>query len=124
MDAKTRANFINSVAGGQNIPCPNCNALNEPDSKFCAICGKPLVKKTEEAAATDSKPEDKAVPNQAVPFQPIQKEASPVKKEVVQEPVKKPVQRVVYQEPESVFAEGLPSWDVEPPQVMVRRKRK
>lgn len=28
----------------------------------------------------------------------------------------------IYKEPESVFANGLPSWDIIPPQIMVRRK--
>lgn len=28
----------------------------------------------------------------------------------------------MYEEPESVFASGLPSWDILPPQIMVRRK--
>ena len=28
----------------------------------------------------------------------------------------------IYKEPESVFASGLPSWDILPPQIMVRRK--
>ena len=27
------------------------------------------------------------------------------------------------EEPVSVFAEGLPSWDIVPPQLLVRRKR-
>ena len=30
--------------------------------------------------------------------------------------------KVKYVEPESVFAQGLPSWSIEPPQVMVRRR--
>ena len=25
---------------------------------------------------------------------------------------------------DSIFAEGLPSWDIEPPQVLVRRKKR
>ena len=29
----------------------------------------------------------------------------------------------VTEEPMSVFAEGLPSWDIVPPQLLVRRKR-
>ena len=104
MDAKARANFINSVAGGQKIPCPKCNYLNESDSRFCAVCGTSLEKKEAE-----------------IPFAPIQKEEP--KKEPVKEPVKMVVPQVVEEE-KSVFAEGLPSWDIEPPQIMVRRKRK
>ncbi len=29
----------------------------------------------------------------------------------------------IIEEPMSVFAEGLPSWDIVPPQLLVRRKR-
>lgn len=29
----------------------------------------------------------------------------------------------LYGDTKSIFAEGLPDWDIEPPQVMVRRKR-
>ena len=36
--------------------------------------------------------------------------------------VVKPVNN--YVEPESVFAQGLPEWSVEPPQVVVRRRKK
>ena len=109
MDAKSRANFINSIASGQNIPCPKCNTLNEADSKFCASCGTPLEKKTE---------------NTNVPFAPVKKVEEEKKVVDNKEPVKKVAPIQEYEESESVFAEGLPSWDIEPPQVMVRRKRK
>lgn len=42
MDAKARANFINSIGSGQKIPCPSCGSLNETDDAFCSICGTPL----------------------------------------------------------------------------------
>lgn len=100
MDAKSRANFINSVAGGQKIPCPKCNTLNESDSRFCITCGVPIG----QAEAPAQKPEKaKTVqPSAAKPF---------VK---VEEPA----------EESSIFAEGLPAWDIVPPQVMVRRKKR
>lgn len=101
MDAKSRANFINSVASGQNVPCPKCNTLNEADSKFCASCGVSLEKKVE------SKDVD-------VPFSQVKKEEAP----------KVVTKKVEDEKAESVFAEGLPAWDIEPPQVMVRRKKK
>ena len=43
MEAKSRANFINSVVGGKKIPCPKCNTLNEAGSRFCITCGTPLA---------------------------------------------------------------------------------
>lgn len=115
MDAKSKANFINSVAGGQGIPCPNCSTLNEADSKFCIACGTPLTQK---------KPEN------AVPFATAEPGQEPVRPKPVPEKPKQAEQpksaepTVKYTEPESVFAEGLPSWDIEPPQVVVRRKRR
>ena len=42
MDAKSKANFINSVAAGTNIPCPKCGASNKADSKFCVPVAKKL----------------------------------------------------------------------------------
>lgn len=43
MDAKSKANFINSVASRQKIPCPVCNELNEFDSRYCYMCGAQLI---------------------------------------------------------------------------------
>lgn len=101
MDAKSKANFINSVAGGQKVPCPNCNALNEADSLFCFSCGTKLegIANAGEAGAS-----------RRASARPAFQMAAPA---LVDEP-----------EEISVFAEGLPDWDIVPPQVMVRRKRK
>jgi len=27
---------------GQQVPCPKCNAMNQPGAKFCAACGAPM----------------------------------------------------------------------------------
>lgn len=92
MDAKSRANFINSVASGQKIPCSKCDALNEADSKFCEACGAPLEAKNE---------------NKDAAFAPLTEVATET-----------------YINDKDVFADGLPEWNIEPPQVLVRRKRK
>ena len=119
MDAKSKANFINSVASGQKVPCPVCNALNEPDSLFCFSCGTKLEKK---ASTNETLPFRTAAPvQQSAPIQqsaPVQKAAP---KQVFQ--IASPV---LIEEPEetSVFAEGLPAWDMLPPQVAVRRNKK
>lgn len=42
MNAKSKADFINSVAAGSTIPCPQCGMVNESDSKFCVSCGTKL----------------------------------------------------------------------------------
>ena len=145
MNARSKADFINSVAGGM-IPCPNCQKLNEPDSKFCEACGTRLVKpeepKPEATPAFEPVKKEEPVPafepvkkvEPAPAFEPVKKEEpapafEPVKKvepAPAFEPVKKTEikQEVVYHEPESVFAKGLPDWDMVPPQVMVRRKKR
>lgn len=105
MDAKSRANFINSIANGQNVSCPKCNALNEVNAKFCEFCGTPLMRKRE---------------NDPVPFTTTAEKTnigSMEDAEIVTS-VK------AYKEPESAFAEGLPSWDIEPPLIISRRKKK
>ena len=91
MDAKSKANFINSVAAGQIVPCPKCGAANRPDSVSCITCGADL------AATKNSTPAFSAVE---------ETDATATGKQA---------------ESVSVFAEGLPSWDVVPPQVVVRR---
>lgn len=182
MDARSKANFINSVAGGQGIPCPNCNTLNEADSRFCIACGTPLSSKKPEnavpfaaaepvqeptptpaaassqeptptpaaelsqepafaeapsqekepvpAAEPSQQPFPTAEPSQQQPFAAAEPSRPPVRPRPVQSRTKQAEQpkpaapTVKYVEPESVFAEGLPSWDIEPPQVVVRRKRR
>ncbi|MCD7784754.1 MAG: zinc-ribbon domain-containing protein [Oscillospiraceae bacterium] len=115
MDAKTRANFINSVASGNVIPCPNCGAANKSDSKFCIQCGTKLGAPA--PAQTDS-PKPAAAPA----FAPVA-EASVPQNVAPAASVDIPAQnaQVRYVEEKSVFAEGLPEWDIVPPQVVVRR---
>ena len=96
MDAKTRANFINSVAAGTSIPCPKCGASNKSDSKFCISCGAEIGAPNANASNTPA-------------FKPAKETVMPAK-------------AARYVEPNNVFAEGLPAWSIEPPQVMVRRR--
>lgn len=141
MNAKSKADFIHAVAGGGKIPCPNCNTLNEADSKFCITCGTKLVRpesKPEEDLPFRKVDQDPPVqkPEGDLPFRKVEPPAEPVtgtaQKEVPFQTVsdakqasetKQEVPYVVYAEPKSVFAEGLPEWSIEPPQVVVRRKR-
>ena len=95
MDAKSRANFINSVAAGQTVPCPRCGAANRPDAATCNVCGSPFAVK-----AADNTPAFAAVAaNTSVSGKSAR-----------------------YDESAAVFADGLPSWDILPPQVVVRRR--
>ena len=93
MDAKSRAEFINSVAAGEKIICSHCNTYNPSDNKTCFSCGQEL--NTQSNTNNESKqPETPNIPEKSIK----------------------------YIEPEHVFAQGLPEWSIEPPQVMVRRR--
>lgn len=97
MDAKSRANFINSVASGNVIPCPKCGTSNKPDSKFCISCG------------TDLSTVSNSETNNTPAFEQAKEPPAETK-------------TIKYVEPNTVFAQGLPEWSIEPPQVMVRRR--
>ena len=150
MDAKSKANFINSVAGARKIPCPNCNTLNDADSMFCAICGTKIGSETEAAninikasraindnqASASSDQAATTSTSSAPAFAPAcAKEEKTISESDANEQkpksdAAKPAFQMATLEPEelseevSVFAEGLPDWDMVPPQVVVRRKRK
>lgn len=106
MDAKLKANFINSVAAGQEVECPECQTRNKAESKFCIGCGKSLLE-------IKNKVSDEAA------FKTIESDSSSAEAKEKSEPK---VETVRYIAPEAVFAKGLPSWSIEPPEVMVRRK--
>lgn len=155
MDAKSRADFINSVAGNQKIPCPNCNTLNDIDSSFCFTCGTQirqtaapvlpqeiicpccgeanapeacfcmgcgkLLNQVPVTSSESDTPDMPSVPaKNESPFVPVRKKPSAMPAHVREAapPVSQADGEV------SVFAEGLPGWDIVPPQVMVRRKKR
>lgn len=171
MDAKSKARFINSVAGGQGVPCPSCNNMNPPGAVFCRTCGTRLqpeepvqpeesVKSEKEvqvvcpachavlvpdavfcfscgtnikeynADEMEKLPEQGAAGENAEPaFRAVDENAFKPEPAAVKRPVQKrtinfaaPVEEA--DEEVSVFAQGLPGWDVVPPQVVVRRMKK
>ena len=65
-----------------------------------------------------TKDEKKEVAPAFTPVNEVKAEEPEVKAPEVVKPVNN------YVEPESVFAQGLPEWSVEPPQVVVRRRKK
>ena len=58
MDAKMRADFVNSVASGQKVPCPVCNTLNDPDGSFCIACGHSLKKEEKKESCQKNIPQN------------------------------------------------------------------
>ena len=43
MTVKAKVDFINAVANGSKIPCPECGSENKSEARFCTICGSALV---------------------------------------------------------------------------------
>lgn len=136
MDATSNANLINSVAEGTTIPCPACGAALPPDSQFCTVCGQVLEQKAPEADAPAFAPVEEETPafapveEDAPAFAPVEEEApafAPAEEETpafapAEEEVPAKAPKHAYVEPVSVFADGLPAWDIEPPQVVVRKR--
>lgn len=134
MNAKSRADFINSVASGRKIPCPICGLANEPNSAFCYSCGSRLMDTNNSSpikkvvycpscnasndegalfcASCGAKIEETKEKVQNSPSPEVQAFNS-VTQTIVEE-----------QEEISVFAQGLPAWDIVPPNIMVRRNKK
>lgn len=108
MDAKSKADFINSVGNEQEVICQGCGAKNKASSKFCMSCGKEI-----KPAVKTSDSEPAFAPAAEVVLK------APVKEE---EKIVNIPEQEKYIEPQSVFAQGLPSWNIEPPQVVVRRR--
>lgn len=111
MNARLRANFINSVADTTKIPCPRCQQLNESDSKFCFSCGTTLL------------PESKNTENQGISLK-SQPDGGQIHAATLQAFAAEEVISSPDQKEESVFAQGLPAWNLVPPQVPVRRIRR
>lgn len=112
MDAKAKSNFIKSVAAGRKIPCPNCSTLNDSDSRFCETCGGSLeaVRARQETAAA------------SIPFAAVSPEPAVISEDtIVPIPVVPPAAAEVPEE--NQFANGLPAWNIDPPQTIVRRRK-
>lgn len=103
MSAKRKAEFINAVANGKSIPCPSCNSANEPDSKFCYVCGAKL----EFPSLSGNSSNLSLTKDEGVAFGVINS-----------------LPQTSAESPKGIFAEGLPEWNLEPPQVVVRRRRR
>ena len=134
MDARSKASFVNAVADGQLLVCPNCQFGNPLDSRFCIKCGHqlkenkpvdtaPAFASVEETPAVSQSPafasvEETPAVSQAPAFASVEEKAAKTKAPafasvpVVQEE----------EEPKSAFAQGLPEWSLEPPMMVVRRK--
>lgn len=116
MDLETKANVR---------PCPNCGTINVEDARFCQICGTRLEedKSVEEANGQEEEKQQNNMEGAA--FVAINEETADKEVMASQEEKGDSVQVFIEEdsdEEESVFAEGLPKWDIVPPEIVVRRK--
>lgn len=127
MNVMDRVNFINSVASGEVVICPSCGAQNKSGDTFCLTCGERLAsKKQNSGSASSSQTADKSQETGSLPasgevaFKQVedipQKQGSKIPLAQVAEIPQEP-------EPIAVFAQGLPEWNIEPPQVFVKRRK-
>ena len=116
-----RRNRSREVVGLFAAPCA--------DAVFCFSCGTRIKDlNADEMEAFPERSTD-AAENAGPAFRPVDKDAVKPEPAAVKRPVQKrrinfaaPVEEK--EEEVSVFAQGLPSWDVVPPQVVVRRMKK
>ena len=143
---------MNNVNANDVRYCPSCNAANKSTSKFCMICGAmfpaeaPVVEETAAPAFGTAPAADTtasafgtapAADTTAPAFgtapaadmtapafgtAPAAEQPAAEKKVAAPKPaVSKPEPED--EEPKPVFANGLPKWDIVPPDTMVRRKQ-
>ena len=129
MNAQDRVNFIKNIDNKEEksttLKCTKCGSMVGPQDKFCESCGAPL----KEFVAMET--EEKEKPQVEVNKIETEKETETISDENITNldsaPSKSQKREVVkeadYTEPSSAFALGLPSWSLEPPQVVVRKRR-
>ena len=149
MDARSKASFVNAVADGQLLVCPNCQFGNPLDSRFCIKCGHqlkenkpvdtaPAFATVEETPAASQSPafasvEETSAVSQSPAFAAAEEtpavSQSPAFAAVEEKAAKTKAPAFVSvpvvqeeEEPKSAFAQGLPEWSLEPPMMVVRRK--
>jgi hypothetical protein len=86
---------------GNLIECPNCWAKNDPHNNYCYKCNAQIMANTETQGKT-------------------QTTASEITTEENQ--ATEHIHRIVYVEPPTTFAAGLPQWSIEPPPVAVLKR--
>lgn len=107
MDNITGKALIDAIKVGKIKICPSCGKQNSIENDFCEACGRRLKGQDEvQKVAFKSVTEDE------------NREADKIKDIKVQ--FMAPIE---IDEQHNAFAEGLPDWSVEPPQVVVRRTK-
>lgn len=92
---ETNSNNVNSAINGDIIFCLKCGAKNKVGYAYCRICGERLVSAKSNDLNVSSRRESRNMEQ---------------------------VNNEVENNNALAFAQGLPEWSLEPPQIMVRRR--
>lgn len=115
------ANLVNQAADGHPV-CAQCNTVNDPGVRFCKTCGSKLAEPGAmgQTPAFPEKPSEYATAKAGMEAAFPQKPPNTMDEKAGRETAAAMEPKA---EPRSTLAEGLPDWNIEPLQVMVRRKR-
>lgn len=92
---EANAKFVNSAANGSIMSCPVCGAGNDAGCNYCHSCGNKLTFSQNSISSNSPQKEE-------VKFMDQSENNTEKNKDLA-------------------FAQGLPEWSLEPPQMMVRR---
>ena len=99
---------MNNAQQSDSNTCPSCGKRNDAQAKFCNFCGNSLASQNSDNSFAPA-------------FSPIEESAGgsePTSAESAQELVPEEMENDTL----AIFADGLPQWDIVPPQIMVRRR--
>lgn len=99
---------MNNIPKSDSHTCPSCGKQNNEQAKFCNFCGNRLASQSSD--------------NSSVPaFSPVE-ESTGGSESAIEEPVQELIPEEMENDTLAIFADGLPQWDIVPPQIMVRRR--
>ena len=109
--AEFLSNITTDVCSNTKITCPYCSSINENDSNFCYSCGGKLPHNdVEHVNSQENTARVEKINN-------VDDNHTLIKKHIE---IHVPTIEV---DEESIFAKDLPEWNIEPPQLPVRRVR-
>lgn len=133
MDAKQRASFINSIGaqpGQPAEPKPEASGFSMKTEEENRPLSTPETSPFAAADPAPASPFAAAEPAPAAPFAaaepaPAAPQAAPASAfaAVKEQPAAPAAAAVQAEEEENAFAQGLPAWDLVPPQLAVRKRR-
>lgn len=140
MEKYTDKELMEAIKQGKVVICPACGQQNAPANKFCRACGHALVSNKAAAFAplngssvpTPDKTSTAGATVTAGTSSPAfaASNVTPATTQAATAVPKAPAFQVHLMQPQeeeppqhNAFAEGLPDWNIEPPQVVIRHSK-